>query len=274
MNLNLFTGKELPAAIEEGKQFIQTAGSLYAPMVAAWGVVTKRNSVLNLVDVKLQGGYLRRGIKVATTHWSGKSYGGRNLPPKGALVLILFTNRTYNEGIVIGSALTPLATGIDQGTLAASGKEDEELTITKDGWSITHDRSNGNWQAKVGSGPDIQIDVKKSDKTVKVLANTTSMEVDSSGHAKVSGGSGKKVTLTANNATIEIAADGKITVTAASSKAVDITAGSNADVNLAVSGTGKVVLAGGTLGCNDFVTCLFAVGAPHSQGALTKVLVP
>lgn len=272
--INLRVGKKATSGVEAGSVFTGANSAFYAPMTAAWGIVTKRDSKLNLVDVLMAGGVKKAGIKVASRGWAGKSYGERNLPPLKAMVLILFTNRSLDEGIVIASALAPLASGIDQGTLAASSKEDEELQITPDGWNITHDRSTGNWQAKVGTGPDIQIDVKKSDKTVKVLANTTAFEVDSSGNAKVSGGSGKKVTLTANNATIEIAADGKITVTAASSKAVDITAGSNADVNLAVSGTGKVVLAGGTLGCNDFVTCLFAVGAPHSQGALTKVLVP
>ena len=104
---------------------------------------------------------------------------------------------------------------------------------------------------------------KEKEKLVVTEPGNKFTEDKETGNTTIELVNGATYKIKANGATIEIAADGAINITTPASKNVNVTPGTG----------GSCVLAGGSLGANDYVACLFS-GAPHCNDALQKVKVP
>ena len=128
----------------------------------AYGKVLKARSESNDVDVKLDTGIELNHVSVASKAWAGSNatvgFGSRDLPPEGALVLIVFPYGTPDDALVLCSAFTLFGqhTKKWKDDILVSSKEREEKRVMENGDTLTYDKDTGAAKLVI-NGAEIEI---------------------------------------------------------------------------------------------------------------------
>jgi uncharacterized cupin superfamily protein len=146
----------------------------------AWAKVIKARSESNDIDVILDTGIRLNHVSVSSKAWAGsnasKGFGSRDLPPKDALVLIVFPYGTVDDALVLCSAFTLFGQHANKwkSDILISGKEREEKRVMENGDMITYDKDTG---------------------AAKMVINNAEVEITTAGAVKITPASGQSITL-------------------------------------------------------------------------------
>lgn len=149
----------------------------------AWAKVIKARSESNDIDVILDTGIRLNHVSVSSKAWAGsnasKGFGSRDLPPKDALVLIVFPYGTVDDALVLCSAFTLFGQHANKwkSDILISDKEREEKRVMENGDMITYDKDTG---------------------AAKLTINNAEVELTSNGLIKITSNSGQNLELNGN----------------------------------------------------------------------------
>jgi hypothetical protein len=162
------------------------------------GLVIEVHTELCSVDVKLSNGIVQHSIPIISREWAGDinpsaAVGERDMPPKGALVAVLFFNKARTEAMVIGSALAPFSQKVApaQRTLLTSGQERKYMRVMEAGWTIVRDKNTGATTISNSTGS----------------LNGFSFAIDASGNVAVQLPAGKTLSFNGSSKTFVTTAD-------------------------------------------------------------------
>lgn len=114
-------------------------GAQHPPVL---GTVTHRDSLTGTADVECIDGRIFKTVPVASPYWAGPASGGRDLPPLGALVLLLFIDGIQDRPIITGSVASS-SVPWQKDTFFVPQKEREKITVLESGWQFTSDTETG-----------------------------------------------------------------------------------------------------------------------------------
>lgn len=169
----------------------------------AWGKVLKARSESNDVDVLLDTNVRLNHVGVSSRAWAGSNtsvgFGSRDLPPKDALVLIVFPYGTVDDALVLCSAFTLFGKHVGKwkDDILISSKEREEKRVMEDGDTIIYDKDTGEATLTM-AGP------------VKVVVNGAEIEMTAAGIVNVKAKTGQAINITGgpnvviNNGTVGV----------------------------------------------------------------------